>query len=245
MSVTSIRRELRLLRYYAVGTTVIGGLLLLGAASAVHDAHNATFNTITVHKIIVKDHSGKMAMVLTNHDDPMPSIFAGKKLKRQGGGGNEIIFYNPLGNEQGGLMWDGELKPDGTYRSGNTLSYDSVTTDQLLQVDDGNDNGKLYSYMIGWNRPNVLTGKYAGIFNQLMSAKTDAERKAIITANPDFTSQFATRYLFGYDKSNTAQVMLADAKGHPRIKMFVTPAGEAKLEFLDANGKVTAEYPNK
>lgn len=242
MPIKSIRREMRLLRYYALASTLLAGTFLLCAA---HEAHNATFDTITVHKIVVKDRQDKLALVLTNHNDPMPSIFAGKKLQRQGGGGNEIIFYNQLGNEQGGFLWDGLVKPDGTYESGNTMSYDSVTTDQLLQVDDGNDNGKLFSYMIGWNRPNVLTGEGSKIFDQIVSAKTDSERKAVMVAHPDFMSQFATRYLVGYDKSNTAQVMLADAKGKPRIKMFVTPGGEAKLQFLDANGKVTAEYPNK
>lgn len=242
MHVKSIRREIRLLRFYCLGSTLLAGAFLLCAA---HEARNASFDTITVHKIVVNDRQGKLAMVLTNHDDPMPSIFGGKKLQRQGGGGNEIIFYNQLGNEQGGLMWDGQLNRDGSFHSGNTLSYDSVTTDQLLQVDDGNDNGKLYSYMIGWNRPNVLTGEGKDIFNQIVSAKTDAERKAIMAAHPKFLQLFVTRYLFGYDKSNTAQVMLADGHGKPRIKMFVTPEGEAKLQFLDASGKVTAEYPNK
>ena len=245
MHTKSIRREIRLLRYYALGTTLLGGMLLLGAASAVHKAQNATFDTITVNKIIVKDRAGKLAMVLTNHDDPMPSIFAGKSYKRNGGGGNEILFYNQLGNEQGGLMWDGIVNPDGTYNSGNVLSYDTVTTDQLLQVHDGNENGKTFSYMTGWNRPNELAPEAQSIINSLLAAKNDNERKAIEAAHPEFFAGFATRYLFGYDRTNTAQVMLADAKGHPRIKMFVTPEGQAKLDFLDANGKVTAEYPKQ
>jgi len=38
-------------------------------------------------------------------------------------------------------------------------------------------------------------------------------------------------------------VMLADGKGHPRIKMYVTADGQAQLQFLDASGKVTARYP--
>lgn len=250
MSVRSIRREIRFLRYYALSATVVGGVLLLGAAGAIHKAHNASFDTLTVHKIVVKDRQGKLAMVLTNHDDPMPSIFAGKKFYRNGGEinagvGNEIIFYNRLGNEQGGFVWDGVTKSDGTYGSSNVMSYDTVTTDSLLQVHDGNDNGKMFSFMTGWNRPNMLTPEYRRFLDELSNARNDAsKREAIRNRYRDLTQGTnVTRYLFGYDQTNTSQVMLADAKGRPRIKMFVTPDGQAKLDFLDAGGKVTAEYP--
>jgi hypothetical protein len=37
--------------------------------------------------------------------------------------------------------------------------------------------------------------------------------------------------------------MLADGKGKPRIKMFVTSDGQAQLQFLDADGNVIAQYP--
>jgi len=38
-------------------------------------------------------------------------------------------------------------------------------------------------------------------------------------------------------------VMLQDATGRPRIDMFVSPNGDAKLQFLDADGKVTYQLP--
>ncbi len=37
--------------------------------------------------------------------------------------------------------------------------------------------------------------------------------------------------------------MLADGKGKPRIKMFVTADGRAALQFLDEAGNVTASFP--
>jgi hypothetical protein len=239
MQIKAIRREIRLLRYYALGTTLLAGAFLIGAVA--ESRQNTTFDTLTVHRIDVVDREGKLGMVITNHDDFPPPIINGKALQRMGGAdSNGIVFYNQRGDEQGALDWSGRIHADGTYESANTLSYDSVTTDQMLQVDDGNDNGKTYAFMVGWNRPNMHTADFQKLLDQLQNASA-SERKAIIAAHPGIGG--ATRFLFGYDSTNTAQVMLADGNGKPRIKMFVTPDGQAKLQFLDAAGNVTSEFP--
>ena len=240
MQVKSIRREMRLLRYYAAGMTVFAGIVLLGA---VHEAsQDPTFGTITVHRINVIDNEGKMAMVITNHDDFPPPVVGGKVLQRSSGNNtNGILFYNQRGDEQGGLVWNGMKNPDGTFVSGNSLSYDSVVTDQLLQLNDGNENGKTYSYLIGWNRPRFDSPEFQTLIAQLQKVTSMSERQALIAQHPDLRA--ATRFLFGYDPDNTAQVMLADGQGKPRIKMFVTADGQAQLQFLDANGNVVAQYP--
>jgi hypothetical protein len=239
VQIKSIRREIRLLRYYALATTVLAGVFLLGAADEARQI--ATLDTLTVHRINVVDREGKLAMVITSHDDFPPPIINGKAMQRSSGAENGIIFYNERGDEQGGLTWSGIKHDDGTFESGNTLSYDSVKTDQLLQVNDGNDNGKLYAYMIGWNRPDLSTPEFQSVLAQLQTAQTVAEKRAIIAQHPNLAS--AVRFFFGYDPANTAQVLLADGKGHPRIKMFVTAEGQAELQFLDAAGQITAQYP--
>lgn len=247
MSVKSIRRELRFLRYYVVITSTLGVVVLLGAAGVVHQARDAAFNTITAHRLIIRDSEGKLAMVLTNHDDPMPGIWAGIKTYRHGGGGNEIIFYDEMGDEQGGYVWTGLVHPNGTYNSNFVNSYDSVTTDQLLQVHDGNDDGRTFSYVTGWNEPNMRTPLAVRVIREYEGAlerhESRAEIKRIFAQDPALARGAARRYLVGYTRSNTAEVLLSDAHGHPRIKMFVKPDGTAALEFLDASGKVVAQYP--
>jgi hypothetical protein len=194
-----------------------------------------------VHRIDVRDREGKLAMIITDHDDFPPPIVNGKVWKRQGGAdSNGIVFYNQEGDEQGALDWAGRIASNGTYESANTLSYDSVVTDQMLQVDDGNDNGKTYAFMIGWNRPNMHDPVFMKTLESLQSM-TPAERQAYAAAHPGIGG--VRRFLFGYEPDNTSQVMLADGNGKPRIKMYVTSDGEAKLQFLDADGKVTAEFP--
>lgn len=247
MHAKSIRRELRFLRYYALGTSLLAAVALMGAASAVNDARNASFDTVTARRLVIRDNEGKLAMVLTNHDNPMPGIWAGMKTYRNGGGGNEIIFYDEMGDEQGGYVWSGQIHPNGTYDSGLVNSYDSVTTDELLQVHDGNDNGKTFSYVTGWNEPNMRTGLALKVIREYEAAiarhASEAHLRTIVAQDPAFARGQIVRYLVGYDQTNTAQLLLNDAHGHPRIKLFVQPDGAAALQFLDASGKVVAEYP--
>lgn len=247
MSVKSIRRELRFLRYYVIVTSLLAAIALLGAAGIVHYAHDATFDTITAHRIIIRDSEGKLAMVLTNHDEPMPGIWAGMRTYRHGGGGNEIIFYDQMGDEQGGVVWTGRVHANGKYDSHFVNSYDSVTTDQLLQVDDGNTHGKTFSYLTGWNEPNVRTPLALRVIRKYETAldrhESAAQLKKIFAEDPAIARGPIRRYLIGYTRDNTAQVLLSDGQGHPRIRMFVKPDGTAALQFLDASGKVVAQYP--
>jgi hypothetical protein len=236
----SIRRELRLMRYYALGMTAVAAIALLGAA---HEAaRNATLDTITVHRINVVDREGKLAMVITDHDDMPPPIVNGKVFERHGGANdNGIIFYNQRGDEQGGLVWDGQRHADGTFDSSDSLSFDTVNTDQLIHVEDGNVNGKTFSEVIGWNQPDYNQPGFLDLITQADKIKTKEQARAFLAAHPQFGSK--TRFVLGYDQNNTSQVILADAQGRPRIQMSVTADGVAKLEFLDADGNVVAEYP--
>lgn len=239
MELEALRREVRFLRIWVVASIAFAGLALLGAAQAVRPA---AFDTLTVHRIDVVDRAGKRAMTLTDHDDFPAPVINGKEVKRQSGNDeNGIVFYNQLGNEQGALLWDGRRGGPNGDASATVLSYDSVDTDQLLQLDDFSQGGKHSAYLIGWNRPEGYFALVERFQAELGRAKTDVERAALRARyRPVLVQQ---RFFFGYDNDQVAKVLLSDAKGQPRINMFVTPAGEAKLQFLDGSGKVTYELP--
>ncbi|HET9392206.1 MAG TPA: hypothetical protein VFO29_01600 [Candidatus Rubrimentiphilum sp.] len=238
MKVHSIRREIQILRVYTLVSTVAAGAFLLGA---VHESKNASFDTVTLHQINVVDREGKLAMVITNHDNAPDAIINGKHVRRSDAGDdNEIVFYNELGNEQGALAWNGRIKKDGSFQSGNVLSYDSVKSDQLLQVDAFNDNGHQSAYMIGWNEPDNSTSEAQAFSQEWHAAKTDAQKRAVHAKYPN--QRIYERFFFGNDGTQS-RVMLHDAKGRPRINMFVTNDGQAELQFLDADGKVTYQLP--
>lgn len=81
MKIRSIRREIQILRTYALVSTVAAGAFLLGAT---HEARTTSFDSITLHRINVIDREGKLAMIITNHDDAPGAIINGKHVQRTG-----------------------------------------------------------------------------------------------------------------------------------------------------------------
>jgi len=53
----------------------------------------------------------------------------------------------------------------------------------------------------------------------------------------------AQRVFVGKETDRSAAIMLADADGHPRLRLRVEAAGQASIEFLDRDGKVTERIP--
>lgn len=181
-------------------------------------------------------------MVISDRDDFPAPVFGGKVLKRVGGNDESgIVFYNQMGNEQGALAWDG--RQEKRSESNTVLSYDTASTDQLLQLDDGSRNGEQTAYLVGWNRPDAAAPEFQRFLQELSQARTRSERTKLVGRPSAKRFLGARRFFFGYDRTNTSRVTLDDGAGPPRIKMFVTADGSAKLQFLNAHGAVTSEFP--
>jgi len=53
------------------------------------------------------------------------------------------------------------------------------------------------------------------------------------------------RAYLGRDRDKGSSLRLADAAGHNRIVLRVAEDGTAEMQFLDASGKVTSQWPAK
>jgi hypothetical protein len=53
----------------------------------------------------------------------------------------------------------------------------------------------------------------------------------------------AERVWLGRDRAKSAVINLSDPNGKPRLRLMVDSSGVPSLEFLDANGQVTARLP--
>jgi hypothetical protein len=240
MRVRSVRRQIRLLQITTVCSTMLAAVALLGAAQAVRQV--SFFDTITTHRINVVDREGKLAMVIASHDDEATPIIHGYRGRREQGNhaDNGIIFFNQRGDEQGGLVWNAALDRS---HSGDSLSFDTANTDQLIHVEDGDDNGHHYADVIGWQRAANEEATIVPLIRELDAAHTPAQRQAVM-AKLRVLPGAPTRFFLGYDERNVSRLNLDDAQGHPRIRLFVDPDGTAKLQFLDAAGHVTYELPH-
>ena len=241
MRSSRLRREIRFLRCYALGVTVLGGAVFL--VGAVHAARPAEFDRIVAHRIDVVDRNGKLAMILTGHDDFPDPVMNGKTGHRASGSDeNGIVFYNQDGNEQGALIWDGRRGPHGAS-SHNTLSYDTADSDQLLQIDNGSNDGKHFAGLYAWDRPVGSIDLGPRMRQELTHARSAAQRLAIRHKYRELGLYGYSRFFAGYDSDDVSQVALADGRGRTRVKLYVTKDGRARLQFLDEKGAVIDEYP--
>src|SRR4026207_1862892 len=118
----SIRRELRLLKGYALVVTVLLGTLSIAAFR--QSSQKTRFTEIDVERINIVEPDGALRMVISNRPRSIGPIYKGKPFGYPGGGRPGIIFFNDEGSENGGLTFTGRRRDDGTYSSSVGMSFD-------------------------------------------------------------------------------------------------------------------------
>jgi len=240
-----IRRELRLLKGYAIVVTALLGTISLAAFR--QSSQNQKFTEIDVERINVVEKDGKLRMVISNRDRSIGPIYKGKPFGYAGGTRPGIIFFNDEGTENGGLTFTGKREADGTYRASSGFSFDQFNQDQVayLQYNDNNgrrnmgltiaDRADLDIFDLVAERDSILKANPAGPGRDAAVAKWAQPRNGV--------PLFAPRVYVGRDVSKAAIVNLSDRNGKSRLRLMVDSLGVPSLEFLDAAGKVTSRLP--
>ena len=242
-----IRRELRLLKGYAIVVTALLGTISLAAFKQA--SQKQKFTEIDVERINVVEKDGKLRMVISNRDRSIGPIYKGKPFGYKGGTRPGIIFFNDEGTENGGLTFTGKREADGTFRSSSGFSFDQFNQDQVVYLQYNDNNGRRNMGLTIADRSD------ADIYDLV------AERDSIVKAVPEGPARnaalekwaaprngvplFAPRVYVGRDISKAALVNLSDRNGKPRIRLMVDSLGTPSLEFLDAAGTVTSRLPEK
>jgi len=226
---TKIEKEVRFLKTYAVIATVLCGVFVLSAFTLA--TRKQKFEEIDVDRINIVEKDGKLKLVISNKDRLPDPIVAGKTLPRDSKSPG-ILFYNAEGDESGGLVFDGQRK-GGKLNAFSSLTFDQYQQDQTLQlVYDDSPGSRLVGLRIK-DRPDFPQPEQARRLEEVRQMKEGAEKTAAMRPllAPD-------RVFVGKSNGNAA-VWLFDPEGKPRIKIGVDASGNPKLQFLDANGKVT------
>ena len=242
-----IRRELRLLKGYAIVVTTLLGTLSLAAFRQA--SQKQKFTEIDVERINVVEKDGKLRMVISNRDRSIGPIYKGKPFGYEGGTRPGIIFFNDEGTENGGLTFSGSRQPDGTYRANSGFSFDQFNQDQVLYMQYNDNNGRrnmgltiadridMDIYDLVAERDSITKAHPAGAARDAALAKWAQPRNGVPIAAP--------RVYVGRDVSKSAVINLSDRDGKPRIRLRVDSLGTSSLEFLDANGNVTSRLPQR
>jgi hypothetical protein len=238
-----IRRELRLLKGYALITTALLATLML---TAFRRAPREKFTEIDVQRINVVEPDGRYRMVISNRPRSIGPIYKGKPFGYPGGARPGLIFFNDEGTENGGLTFTGQRNPDGTYRASTHMSFDQFNEDQVLNLDYADNNGRRQTGFSVDDRYDVDIHDLVVQRDSIgRIADTVARAAALgrLFAPRNGVPAIARRVFLGRDPAKEALLSLSDRNGKTRIRLVVDSLGTPSLEFLDGTGAVTARLP--
>jgi hypothetical protein len=238
------RRELRLLRVYAILATIV---LAVFTVSAFHQAAGpARFSEIDVERINIREPDGKLRMILSNRSRSTGPIAYGKPFGYPGGSRPGIIFFNDEETENGGLTFSGRSQ-DGKFSATGHLSFDQYNQDQVIYLQYIDSNGQRRMGLTVADRADVPIMDVVARFDSVRNlpegpAKAEAQQR-LRESRYGGVPLFAERVYLGRNASKAAVLNLSDRDGKPRIRLQVDSLGAPSLEFLDAEGRVVSRLP--
>jgi hypothetical protein len=200
---------------------------------------------LTVERVDIVDSSGNVALVLSNAARLPGGTFGHKEYPQSFVGRGRsagMIFFNEVGDEVGGLIYQG-ASSDSTYGAFGHLSFDQWKQNQVVAL-QYSDNGRTRSAGVRvWDRPTD-----APLEEQFMLA----ERMLNLPPGPTRDSINRERLrvrervagvprLFLGSTDQVAHLELRDPEGLVRVRLFVDSVGAA-LQFLDEAGVVVSTY---
>lgn len=218
--------------YSGVLTAVFAATVLVGFTRSQGTMH---LDQLDVHRINVTEPDGTLRMVISDRARFPGVIVKGHDhpFKRPYGG---MLFYNDEGTENGGLVFGGSRRKDGTESSWGHLSFDRYEQDQTLVLEAGQDKTGRTDQLAFVDRPDVPITGLLRVLGEKSSAQRTAEIRAFVKAHPSHRRLVLARLP---DKS--VQIGLTDPQGRPRIVMKVAADGTPSIRLLDAHGKVVGQ----
>jgi hypothetical protein len=202
---------------------------------------------LSVERLNIVDGKGRPVLVLSNAARLPGARFGHKEYPQSFVGRGRsagMIFLNEVGDEVGGLVYEGAPTGEG-YRAFGHLSFDQWKQSQVVAIQYQDDGASRTAGLRVWDRPTdaPLETQFLLAERMLKTAPGPA-RETIDRERRQARDRVAgTPRLFVGSQDKVAKVELRDALGHVRARLAVDAAGAAHLEFLDEAGKTTAVYP--
>ncbi len=229
---SKLEKQVRFLQAYAAVVTIIFGAVIV--SGFVFQREKQRFGEIDVERINVVEPDGQVKIVIANRErKPGPgNIVTGKFYERTGLKNPGILFYNAKGDEAGGLQV-GSAEQDGNSLAGAHMAFDKIGGDQVIGFSYNQMNASREVGFNVWDQPDVSIEEQKRNWDAARKLKPGPERDALMQQ-----AAGAQRVFVGRLHDKTAAVTLFDANSRPRLRLLVGPAGDPRLEFLDAQGKV-------
>lgn len=231
-----LQRHVRFLKLYALGMTVVVGILVVSSFAA---AGAPSFEEIDVERINIVEADGTLRMVISNKARQHPGISHGDTISRDGPREPGILFFNHVGDEMGGLMYGA----NGEQGHWGQLTFDRFGGDQTIGVRHlEGDDGRYMAAIQLWQQPK-LTPDIVARFAALDTMTDPTARRDTLRDMRARGELGVSRLFLGKGRDDVVLLELSDALGRGRVRMAVPATGEPHLEFLDSEGNVTSRLP--
>jgi hypothetical protein len=237
MSLFSSQRFLAV--YSGVVTAAFSATLLSGFANS---PRKASFDEVTVRRINIVEPDGTLRMVLSDKSKFPGILIKGKEYPHEDRQTAGMLFFDDEGTENGGLIFGGAKDKNGKVESWGHLSFDQYNQDQVFTIDAGESDGHRRSGIGIWDRGDypILDAIEA---SQRIGKLPEAEQQAEWGKFAASHTGDAQRVYLGRNGDRSVGLRLMDRQGRERVRIRVEADGSPILQFLDASGAVTAQFP--
>ena len=203
------------------------------------------FTEIDVERINVIASDGTVNLVIANRDRAPHQVSDGQSRPRATGNKSPgITFFDDAGDEAGGLKIRGDRRAGRSAH--RTLVFDQHRGDQILGlVSDENDDGRRAGLTV-WDRPDVPLLELMDRYGQVLEMPDGPERVRLVAEFEACCRGLgATRMFAGKNRDRDAVIELSDARERQRLRLVVSAEGDARIEFLDEQGRPTLILPDQ
>ena len=194
---------------------------------------NPKFTEVTAQRFNIVEPDGALKMVLSNSERQHHGILNGEALpERERPAG--LIFFNAVGDECGGLVFDGNKE-----EAGFVLSIDQFRNDQIMQLQYMEDvPGKERKYGLQlWDYPKENSYAERNLqFKKMEQLETQQEQDSLYEQMKIDSLLMEDRLFLGKRFSKDVGLFIKDARGRERIKIYVNQENKAIFEVMDENG---------
>jgi len=225
------QRDIKFLKVYSgLLTLALMGIIIF----LLSNPRRTNFEEINVERINVVEKNGDLKLVISNSNRQHQGVVNGKllpKRNRQAG----LIFFNSVGDECGGLIYDGNDK-----EAGLVLSVDKFRDDQVMQlryIENTEKNHRMYGLQL-WDYPKEDSyDERSESVENLQKIQDPKERDVAYLKMKEEGVLPENRMFVGKKMNKDVGVFINDNKGNPRIRIFIDKDNNPKIELLDEKGK--------
>ena len=225
------RRDVRFLKAYALASTIMFAVLALGAWRS---SEPTKFEEIDVERLNVVEKDGTPRLILSNKARFPGLIIKGKEHPHQRNQAG-MLFFSDEGTENGGLGTSVSRDANG-YRAGGQIMFDQYNQDQTVGLSYQDVNGRRTAALMVWDRSDMPIDQFYPLVQRIRAMPEGPEKTSQLDSLRRIAG--AMRLLAGKTPDSASTVVLSDAEGKPRLRLVVEAKGAARIEFLDASGKV-------